>query len=423
MALISVHTTLQTMLFRLIIPILILALQAYLLRRFWKWSANHAGVFKRMRWPVLVTFVVFNVALLLIAIFRVRDVTFPEWFIYSAVYPFYWWHSATFVLGFALLIVALFKLPFRGIWAGLKRLPATRDGLSTFRSRPSLQRFDQSRRVFLRRSVYGLTAASFGATAYGMIVEKHGCEINQETLLVPGLPLEFSGYSIGLVTDIHSSMYMLKRDMDEYVRMLNAMGVDLVVVGGDIVNGAGDEVLPFADAFSGLRTRDGVYGVLGNHDFYSREPDRIAEVSAQAGVQILRDEGRIIRRGKSSIRLLGIDDVGNAPAAGRRMDTALASIPTEGPSILMNHRPYFLDEAATRNIDVMLSGHTHGGQVVFGKFADTILTPAALASPFVWGLYRQGKTQMYVSRGVGTVGIPVRINCPPELTRIELRPA
>jgi len=411
------------MLFRFILPAILIAIQAYLLRRFWKWSATHSGFFARMRAPVVVAFIVFNAALLVVAIFRLRGLQLPDWFLYSAVYPFFWWHSATFILGLILLVVALVKLPFRGVWAALRRIPATRTGLADFTSRPSLQRFDQSRRTFLRRSVYGLTAASFGGTAYGMIVETHGCEINEKTLFVPGLPPEFSGYSIGLVTDIHSSVYMRKKDMDQYVRMLNDMGSDLILVGGDIVNGSGDEILPFADAFSGLRAKDGVFGVLGNHDFYSREPDRITEVSNQAGVKILRDEGRLIRRGDSSIRLLGIDDVGNAPATGRRIETALAGLPSGGPTILMNHRPYFLEEAAKRGIDVMLSGHTHGGQVVFGRFAGTSLTPAAFASPYVWGTYRQGKTQLYVSRGIGTVGIPVRINCPPELTRIELKPA
>jgi predicted MPP superfamily phosphohydrolase len=91
-----------------------------------------------------------------------------------------------------------------------------------------------------------------------------------------------------------------------------------------------------------------------------------------------------------------------------------------GTSILLCHRPYYFPQAAERSIDLVLSGHTHGGQVVFGQVGDAILTPAALASRYVWGEYRIGKASMYVSRGIGTVGVPIRINCPPEITLLTL---
>jgi len=407
-----------------IIPTLVLiALQAYLLRRFWKWSHGRTAWVARVRIPVVVLFGFFNAALLAVAVLQLRGTAFPDWFVYSAIYPFYWWHAASFVVAFALLVASLLKLPFRALWGGLKRIPATKAGVASLTAHPSVQRFDQSRRVFLRRSVYGLTAVSFGGMAYGMVVGKHECEVTASTIRVPGLPPEFSGYSIGLVSDVHSSMYMRKKEMLEYVRMLNAMDVDMIVVAGDIVNALPEEVFPYAEAFCGLRARDGAFGVLGNHDFYSREPDQVAEISTQAGVRILRDEGVLIRRGGSSLRLLGIDDAGSAPAALRRLDTALARVTGPGPTILMCHRPYFLKELSGRGIDVVLSGHTHGGQIVFGTFADTTFTPAAIASPYVWGPYREGNTRMYVSRGIGTVGIPVRLNCPPELTRIVLQPA
>jgi predicted MPP superfamily phosphohydrolase len=411
------------MLFRFLMPAVLMVIQVYLLRRFWKWSGSRHGIISRLRVPVLVAFIVFNAGLLVSVIFRLRTVTFPDWFLYSAVYPFYWWHSATLILGVVLLAAALVKLPFRGLWAGLKLLPPIKTGAATLEAHPTVQRFDASRRVFLRRSVYGLTAATFGGTAYGMIVETQGCEINETTILVPGLPPEFSGYTIGLVTDVHSSMYMQEEDMRRYVRMLNDMDTDMIVVGGDLVNAFPDEINPFADAFSGLRSRDGAYGVLGNHDFFTRDPGRIAEIAGQAGIRMLRDEGVMIRKGDAAIRLLGIDDVGNPQAALRRIDTALAATPGTAPTVLMCHRPYYLHEAASRKIDVVLSGHTHGGQIVLGRFAGMTITPAALSSPYIWGLYRKDATQMYVSRGIGTVAVPVRLNCPPELTRIILKPA
>lgn len=411
------------MLTRLLFAAIVLALQAFLFRKYWKWSGTRTGFPRRSRVPVTVLFLVFNLALVAVAILRLRGLQFPVWFLYAGAYPFLIWHFATFVIAFALLVAALLKLPFKGVWAGLKLVPALKPKAAALSSHPAVQRFDSSRRTFLRRGVYGLTAVSFGGTAYGMLVERSTCDITERTILIPGLPSAFSGYSIALVTDVHSSMYMTEADMKEYVRLINGMGTDMVLVGGDLVNGSADEILPFAEAFSGARAPDGIFGVLGNHDFYTREPDRVAEVATSGGVRILRDELHTVRRGGSSLTLLGIDDAGTGSSALQHIDRAQAGLDAQGTKLLLCHRPYFLSEAASRGVDLMLSGHTHGGQVVLGRLADITFTPAALASPYVAGLYAEGPTQMYVSRGVGTVGIPVRINCPPEITRIVLKPA
>jgi uncharacterized protein len=408
---------------RLIVAAILLALQSFLLRRFWKWSRPGAGVPAWLRIAGLVAFTVFNAALLAVSISGFRSTQVSGGFLYWGVYPFLLWHFSTFIVGLFLLISSLIKLPFKGLWAGLRRIPALRPRTEALVSHPSVQRFDASRRTFLRRGVYALTAASFGGTAYGMLVERSGCQVTEEIMRIPGLPKEFAGYAIGLVTDVHSSIYMTAAEMRGYVKILNGMGADVILVGGDLVNGMGDEILPFADAFSALRARDGVYGVLGNHDFYTREPDRIATTATEAGVHILRDEARIIRRGASRLTLLGIDDTGTGAVARQRIQKAAAEGSASGPRVLLCHRPYFFREAAASGIDLMLSGHTHGGQVVLGEFAGVTLTPAALASPYLAGPYREGDSHMYVSRGIGTVGVPVRLNCPPELTRIVLQPA
>lgn len=413
------------MITRLIFAAILLAFQGFLFRRYWKWSAPPNGLPHRTRMPVVALFIIFNAALVAVAFLRIRNLHFPEWFLLGGVYPFLVWHSATFLLGFTLFLAQLAQLPFKGAWAGLKKIRATAPHVQAISAHPGVQRFDASRRTFLRRGVYGLTAASFAGTTYGMFVERGECDITEAILRVPGLPGEFSGYSIGLVTDVHSSIYMGEAEMASYVRLLNGMGADMILVGGDIVNGQGDEIEPFAEAFSGLRAPDGVFGVLGNHDFYSREPDRITETATAAGVRILRDASQTITRGGAALRLYGIDDVGNPAAATARIQKVLAAdnASAAGPRILLCHRPYFLPQASAAGMDVMLSGHTHGGQVVFGRLGETAFTPAALASPYLAGVYREGPTQMYVSRGIGTVGIPVRINCPPELTRIVLKPA
>jgi uncharacterized protein len=411
------------MIIRYIFPFLLLIPQIYLFYRFRRWYRTVPSFPRILYLPVVGLFAVFNGALLSTLFIRVFSIQYTEWFIRWLVYPFLFWHSSTFVIAFAFLVGAFVKLPFKAVWQTLKHLPQTRARTVAFAAHPSVVHFDKARRQFLRNGMYGLTAATFGGTAYGMLIGKNGCDINEETILIPGLPHEWNGFSIGLVTDIHSSMYMRKPEMAEYVRRLNDLGTDIVVVGGDLVNGSPDEIYPLAEAFSNLKAPMGAFGVLGNHDFYSRSPDTIARVASEAGIHMLRDERISLTRNGTRLHLVGIDDVGSGNAAETKIRQAQGTIRSKGTQILLCHRPYFLEQAAALGVDLVLSGHTHGGQLVFGRIGNTAFTPAALASNYVWGHYRHDACQMYVSRGIGTVAVPVRINCPPELTRIVLRPA
>ena len=211
--------------------------------------------------------------------------------------------------------------------------------------------------------------------------------------------------------------------MDGYCRGVMSLGADLIVVPGDFVNSQTSEVYPFAESFSALHAPCGVFGVMGNHDFYAGDPERVAREVDGCGVRLLRNDSVFIERGGARFALAGIDDVGRRETAAAYMRRALRSIPDGTPRILLSHRPYFIGEAGLEGVDLVLSGHTHGGQIVLGQIGGITLTPAALASPYIWGKYRLGRTQMYVSRGIGTVGLPMRINCPPEITKITLRAA
>jgi len=188
------------------------------------------------------------------------------------------------------------------------------------------------------------------------------------------------------------------------------------------VNSQVSEVYPFAESFSNLRASHGVYGVMGNHDFYNHDPELVAREVDECGITLLRDDKTIVEKDGGQFYLIGVDDVGRANNAMVRMDEAIGYAPLKIPRILLCHRPYYLPQAAARKIDLVLSGHTHGGQVVLGRFGDVVLAPASLASHYIAGKYSFGTTNMYVSRGVGTVGLPIRLNCPPEITKITLVP-
>ena len=409
-------------LFRVLIPAILFALQLLLYLRAKSWAREHYP--NRIWLPRLLAglFAVFNLALLYVAIFRPHPTEYSTWFLYVAAYPFFLWHGATLFIGLVLLVSMLIKLPFTLLAAGLKRIAPARRQIATLEARPGYQTFNASRRTFLRRSMYSVTAASFGASAYGMFIGKHEHEITEALFPIRNLPHQLHGFTIAMISDIHSSINMRKPEMDEYARIVNALGCDMIVVTGDFVNSLTEEVYPFAEAFSTLSAPSGVYGVMGNHDFFAPQPEVVAKEVDACGIKLLRNDSALISKNGARLLLLGIDDTGSGGRAAERIEIAARNTPRDIPKLLMMHRPYFLQQAAESNIDLVLSGHTHGGQVVLANFGRVVIAPASLASRYVWGKYRIGTTQMYVNRGIGTVGLPIRLNCPPEITKITLIP-
>jgi predicted MPP superfamily phosphohydrolase len=144
------------------------------------------------------------------------------------------------------------------------------------------------------------------------------------------------------------------------------------------------------------------------------------EVDA-SGVKLLRNDAVKIQKGNSFINVIGVDDIPMSGKPETYLARALSSVQNSSPKILLCHKPYFLETFAGHNIDLTVAGHTHGGQVVFAKIGNTYISPASLFSKYVWGLYRFNNAQMYVTRGIGTVGVPFRVNCPPEITKITLQ--
>ena len=407
--------------FRIVIPALLLAIQYMLYRKARRWISTS---FPGRKWAVLtltLLFLLFNAMIVAAAIVQPSLLQLPQWALLVFVYPFFIWHGAVFFVGLVLLLLFLVKLPFRIGMFFARRIHPVRERIESIQESRPFRQFDASRRVFLRRSMEGLTALSFAGNAYGLAIGRNCYDINKAEFVIPNLDPALDGFSIALVSDIHSSAFMTRQQMDECVREVNALRADLIVVPGDFVNSMVDEVYPFAESFANLKAPLGVYGVMGNHDFYTRDPELVAKEVDGCGVRLLRDDKTIIEKNGAKLYLVGVDDVGRSWTGNVRLDQAIGSAPLPIPRILLCHRPYYLEEAATRKIDLVLSGHTHGGQIVFAQFGGMTLAPAALASRYIWGPYRVDQTQMYVSRGIGTVGIPVRLNCPPEITRIVLK--
>lgn len=405
--------------FRILVPLLLLLLQYMLFRRVQRWLGQRHPSVGWARGLNAILFGVFNIAFIVVAITRPRLGDFSEAFIFFAAYPFFIWFGATFFIGLVIVIGSVFTIPWKtGVWLS-RKIPPVRAKVDAIARTEEFQSFDASRRVFLRRGLYGLTAASFAGSSYGVLYGRSNYAVTRTEFTIRDLPPALHGFTIGLMSDIHSSAFMTKDEMDRYVAVMNAQGTDLIAVTGDFVNSVVDEVYPFAESFSALTAPHGVYGVLGNHDFFTRNVDLVAREIDNCGVKLLRDDNVIIEKNGGKMVLLGIDDVGRSQLAGEKISVAMGR-QTPGPRILLCHRPYFLQEAADHKIDLMLSGHTHGGQVSLGQFNNVVFAPASFASRYVWGKYRIDDTHMYVSRGIGTVGLPIRINCPPEITVITL---
>lgn len=364
-------------------------------------------------------FSLLNIALLSVIFFHFHTSHIPKWFMYIAVYPFYTWHFSLFIAFLAILFWWIVKMPFLAFGWVIKKMSWPRRFVESIRHNERIVNFDLHRRMFIRRSATVIVCAAFASSAYG-IVRRDDFEIEDVRIAIKNLPEPFHNFTIGLVSDIHSSVFMMKEQMEIYAGAVNGMKTDLIAVTGDFVTSKLEEIYPFAEAFHVLHAPSGVYGVLGNHDYFTRDVDLLAHEVDNCGIRLLRNDRIAIEKGGKKLYLLGVDDAGSFRRALSLFDATLAGTAPEVPKIMMCHRPYFFEQAADRNIDLTLSGHTHGGQVVFARVGNSVLAAARFASPYVSGLYERGGKWMYVSRGIGTVGIPLRLNCPPELTRITL---
>lgn len=239
--------------------------------------------------------------------------------------------------------------------------------------------------------------------------------IQKVTVALPRWPEALDGFRIAQITDIHIGPILGRKFAADLTRRVNALEPDLVVITGDLVDGTvaqvGEEVEPFGE----LKARHGVAFVTGNHDFYSRA-DPWCERVRSLGIEVLRNEHRVIDTGAGSLVLAGVDDHRGDPLRGGREDieAALAGVPENLPVVLLAHDPTTFKKASSAGIDLQISGHTHGGQIWPFVFL------VRLVVPFVAGLYRRGTAQLWVSRGTGFWGPPMRIGAPSEITELTL---
>lgn len=277
----------------------------------------------------------------------------------------------------------------------------------------------------------------FLAMWWGALINRYNIDVKEVEVEIPDLPEAFGGFRIVQFSDFHVGTYGSDtRFTDKVVSRINTLNPDVIVFTGDIVNRRSEELKPFVESLSHLDSPNGVYSILGNHDYgdycdwpsedVKRENMReLYEMQSRMHWQLLLNEHEKIYRDNDSIVLIGVENVGDPPF------TVYGSLPDSYPSlddstvkVLLTHNPahWVMDIADNDSINIALtlSGHTHAMQIEVGG-----VSPAALRYPTWGGLYPDstGRHKLYVNIGLGTVGLPMRIGATPEITVLTLRPA
>lgn len=276
---------------------------------------------------------------------------------------------------------------------------------------------DPERRQFLARLFGGVVGMSaLGAAGYGVWSVMRPIAVKPVQVPLPGLPEPFAGFVIAQITDVHVGPTIGREFIEELVAKTNAMEPDIVAITGDLVDGSVAHLGALLEPLSRLRARHGVYFVTGNHEYFSGAAEWVEHL-ATLGVRVLRNERVSIERDGAALDVAGVDDPtgGNfLPDHGPDLAKALAGRDPARPLLLLAHQPRQVHDAAQHGVSLQISGHTHGGQI----FPFNFLVP--LQQPFVAGLHRVRDTAIYVSRGTGYWGPPMRVGAPAELTRLEL---
>jgi uncharacterized protein len=277
-----------------------------------------------------------------------------------------------------------------------------------------------NRRKFIRLAVAG-GAAVLGAD--GVLIEPNQPRVVRKEIALRRWPSRMDGFTIAMVSDFHYDLIFSVHPIRTAIGMVNDLHPDLIVLTGDFVTvpWVGHKKIgaaaaePCAQLLRNLRAPYGLWAVLGNHDAFTN-PGRVTSALRAVGIQVLANQSVPIERSGGRFWLAGVNDV-----MGRTADlhATLHSVPPDEAVVLLAHEPDYADYVARYAVDLQLSGHSHGGQVRLPLITPLFLPE--LAKKYVLGLYNIGALTLYTNAGLGTVAIPARLNCPPEITLFTVR--
>ncbi len=335
--------------------------------------------------------------------------------------PFVWFER---VAGFALMItlptlVLMHALtPLAERLARLVRRTPRRDDTSPRAPSPVADDAETvTRREAVTRAIsVSVAGASSVSLLHGALLGRHDLEVTDVPVVIDGLAPSLEGLTIAQITDLHAGIFTGIAELERVVDRVNRLRADVVVITGDVIDNNPTHIPDAMRVLGRLRGRLGVYAILGNHDIYTGS-EAVRRGLARVGVPCLVDRSVTIHTGdprRGSVTLAGVNDVmaRDGRGGGPDLARALAGRSSDAPVILLAHNPVFFEEAAGL-VALQLSGHTHGGQINVGGVAGAVL-------PYVAGRYVRGASTLYVSRGIGITGAPVRLAAAPEITRVSL---
>lgn len=279
---------------------------------------------------------------------------------------------------------------------------------------------DPGRRLMIMQSINAATVGiSAGLTAYGVYEARRRPAVKEFDIEIRDLPSGLEGFKIVQITDIHAGLTVKREFVERIVDMVNDLKPDLVAFTGDMVDGSVKALRAEVEPFEKLNANYGVYFVTGNHEYYSGAEEWVAE-ARRLGMKVLMNEHEIVRAGDGKLLIAGVTDVsGGGFYENHRSDPvkAIAGAPAADARILLAHQPRSLYDALPLGFDLLLTGHTHGGQFFPWNFA------ASAGQPHLYGLHDHGGTRIYVSKGTGYWGPPVRLGSRSEIAVVTLKRA
>jgi uncharacterized protein len=280
---------------------------------------------------------------------------------------------------------------------------------------------DPARRRVLQLAGSAAAATPFAALAYGALVQRTNFEIKEVDIPLPGLPHDLHGLRLLHLSDIHLSVFLSEAELARVIDASRELRPHVAFMTGDFISTFGDPLEACIRQLARVKADAGMFGCLGNHEHYARAEQSAVDLGARAGIPILRDQARQLRFGKALINEAGVD---YQPLSDKReyLRGADGLVYPSALNILLSHNPDVFPVAAAQAYNLVLAGHTHGGQVNV-EILDRGINPARFFTPYVQGLYGMGRAAIYVTRGIGTIGIPVRIGAPPEISLLRLRKA
>ena len=278
---------------------------------------------------------------------------------------------------------------------------------------------DADRRRMIKFAGKAAMIAPAAVLGYGTFIQRRDFGVREIDVPIPRLPPDLEGFRILQLSDIHRGLFLSDAELSAVIDASLGVKPHLAVITGDLISSRGDPLDSCISQLARLKAEAGVFGCMGNHEQYAGAIHYAEAAASRVGIRFLRQQAQALRIGAATLNLAGVD-YQRKEDKPHYLRGAERLIQPGAVNILLSHNPDVFPVAAQQGYNLLLAGHTHGGQVTV-EILDESINPARFFTPYVRGLYRLGGSAAYVTRGIGTIGLPTRIGAPPEISVLRLR--